>query len=113
MRQAGHLAAAGIVALESGVQRLAEDHRNARTLAEGLQALPGILIDPEKNPTNILFFQLNHPEVTPESFLTRMEAQGVKLLLMEEGMFRAVLNRMVTAEHTESALQIAKSVLNS
>jgi threonine aldolase len=113
MRQAGHLAAAGIVALETGVDRLAEDHQNARTLALGLKRLPGVVIDPEKNPTNILFFKLNHPQVTPENFLKQMDSKGVKLLLMEGGVFRAVLNRMVSHEHTESALQIAESILIS
>ncbi len=111
MRQAGHLAAAGIVALETQIDRLQEDHQNARTLAQGLKQLPGIQIEPEKNPTNILFFQLDHPEVTPEDFLQQMESKGVKLLLMEGGLFRAVLNRMVTPEHTESALAIAQEIL--
>ena len=111
MRQAGHLAAAGIVALETLVDRLVEDHQNARTLAEGLKGLPGVVIDPEKNPTNILFFKLDHPTLAPEEFLGLMDSEGVKLLLMEGGVFRAVLNRMVTSEHTKSALQIAESIL--
>ncbi len=111
MRQAGHLAAAGIVALETQIERLQEDHQNTQTLAQGLKQLPGIQIEPEKNPTNILFFQLDHPKVTPEDFLERMESQGVKLLLMEGGLFRAVMNRMVTPEHTESALGIAQEIL--
>jgi threonine aldolase len=110
MRQAGHLAAAGIVALAL-VDRLAEDHHNTRTLAQGLKGLPGVVIDPEKNPTNILFFKLDHPTVTPEGFLEQMDLKGVKLLLMEGGVFRAVLNRMVSRKHTESALQIAESIL--
>jgi len=111
MRQAGHLAAAGIVALDTQIDRLAEDHQNAQTLAQGLKQLPGVEIDPKKNQTNILFFKLVHPKVSPEEFLGQMESQGVKLLLMEGGVFRAVLNRMVTQEQTRSALQIAKSVL--
>ena len=111
MRQAGHLAAAGIVALETQIDRLQEDHQNARTLAQGLKQLPGIQIEPEKNPTNILFFQLDHPEVTPNDFLQQMASKGVKLLLMEGGLFRAVLNRMITPEHTESALAIAPEIL--
>ena len=111
MRQAGHLAAAGIVALETQIDRLQEDHQNAQTLAQGLKRLPGIQIEPEKNPTNILFFQLDHPKVTPEDFLERMESQGVKLLLIKGGLFRAVMNRMVTPEHTESALGIAQEIL--
>ncbi len=111
MRQAGHLAAAGIVALETLVDRLAEDHHNARTLAEGLKGLPGVEIDPEKNPTNILFFKLDHPTLTPEGFLEQMGSKGVKLLLMEGGVFRAVLNRMVTSVQTKLALQIAETIL--
>ena len=111
MRQAGHLAAAGIVALDTQIVRLAEDHQNAQTLALGLKQLPGIEIDPEKNPTNILFFKLSHPKISPEEFLKQMGLKGVKLLLMEGGVFRAVLNRMVSHEQTESALQIAKSIL--
>ena len=112
MRQAGHLAAAAIVALETLVERLAEDHLNAEILAKGLNTLPGIVIDPEKNQTNILFFQLEHPNITPEKFLEQMEVNGIKLLLMEGGIFRAVLNRMVSREHTESVLRIAESILN-
>jgi threonine aldolase len=111
MRQAGHLAAAGIVALESLVDRLAEDHANAQALAQGLKKLPGIVINPEKNPTNILFFKLDHPIITPEEFLAQMDSKGVKMLMMEGGVFRAVLNRMVSREHTESALQIVESIL--
>ena len=111
MRQAGHLAAAGIVAMETQVERLIEDHQNAQTLAQGLNKLPGVVIDTVKNPTNILFFKLNHPSLTPEDFQTQMDTQGVKLLLMEGGVFRAVLNRMVTLENTESALQIANTIL--
>jgi threonine aldolase len=111
MRQAGHLAAAGIVALDTQIGRLDEDHQNAQTLAHGLKQLPGVEIDPEKNPTNILFFKLGHPKISPEKFLEQMGLKGVKLLLMEGGVFRAVLNRMVTQEQTRSALQIAKSVL--
>ena len=113
MRQAGHLAAAGIVALETQIDRLAEDHDNAQILGQGLKRLPGVVIDPGKNPTNILFFKLDHPTVTPESFLEQMELKGVKLLLMEGGVFRAVLNRMVSREQTESALQIAELILNT
>jgi threonine aldolase len=57
MRQAGVIAAAGIVALEEMVDRLADDHANARLLAEGLATVPGIGIDPSLVQTNILFFE--------------------------------------------------------
>lgn len=62
MRQAGGLAAAGIVALTSHVERLAEDHANARLLAEGLASIPGMTLDPLEVQTNMLFVSLA-PEV--------------------------------------------------
>ena len=65
MRQAGHLAAAGIVALETLVDRLVEDHHNARTLAEGLKGLPGVVIDPEKKPNQYPLLQTGPPDSNP------------------------------------------------
>ena len=58
MRQAGVLAAAGLVALERMIGRLADDHRRARRLAEGLAAVPGVLLRPDRVLTNIIFFRL-------------------------------------------------------
>ncbi|MCI0520942.1 MAG: low-specificity L-threonine aldolase [Chloroflexi bacterium] len=58
MRQAGVLAAAGIVALESMVERLAEDHAHARQLAAGLSAIPGLELDPAEPATNMVFVNL-------------------------------------------------------
>ncbi len=59
MRQAGVLAAAGIVALEQMVDGLADDHRRARALADGLAQIPGFVIEPERVRTNIVFFELD------------------------------------------------------
>ena len=58
MRQAGVLAAAGLIALEETPQRLGEDHANARFLAEGLARIPGIAMDPRKVATNIVVFDI-------------------------------------------------------
>ena len=58
MRQAGFLAAAGIIALETMVERLADDHSNAKRLALGLSAIPGISIDPDRVHTNLVFFDI-------------------------------------------------------
>ena len=60
MRQAGVLAAAGLYALSYHVERLADDHRRARALAEGLAALPGLELDPSSVATNIVIAQLAH-----------------------------------------------------
>lgn len=112
MRQAGHLAAAGITAMEDQVERLADDHQNAHTLAVGLAGITGLALDPALVKTNIVFFQLEHPKITPDQFLERLNQRGVKVLLIEEGLFRAVLNRHVSAENVDSALKLIKEILN-
>ena len=62
MRQVGVIAAAGLVALDSMVERLAEDHSNARKLAYGLAEIPGISIEPENLPTNLVFFDVERED---------------------------------------------------
>ncbi len=112
MRQAGHLAAAGITALENQVERLADDHQNAHTLAVGLAGITGLALDPAQVKTNIVFFQIKHPQITPDQFLKRLHQQGVQVLLIEQGLFRAVLNRHVSAENVDATLKIIKEILN-
>jgi threonine aldolase len=81
MRQAGVLAAAGIVALEKMVDRLAEDHASARRLAEGLADLPGVAIDLDRVQTNILFFNLtSEVKVSNEVMVQRMLEQKIRIL---------------------------------
>jgi threonine aldolase len=81
MRQAGVLAAAGIVALEKMVDRLAEDHANARRLAEGLADMPGVTIDLDRVQTNILFFNLTPEVQAPNDVIVqRMLDQKIKIL---------------------------------
>ena len=65
MRQAGVIAAAGIVALEEMVERLAEDHAHARLLAEAIAEMPGLHIDPTAVMTDIVIFDVTHPTLTP------------------------------------------------
>ena len=75
MRQVGVIAAAGIVALETMVDRLAEDHANARKLAQGLSQIPGISIDPESLPTNLVFFEVTDGD--PAELTRRLNDRGV------------------------------------
>ena len=81
MRQTGVLAAAGIVALEKMIDRLADDHANARRLAEGLADMPGFVVDLDRVQTNILFFELT-PDVKVDADVVtqRMLEQKVKLI---------------------------------
>ncbi len=80
MRQAGILAAAGIVALEGMVDRLSEDHDRARSLAEGLQALPPISVEQNPPPTNMFYMNLD-PEAgfTTHDLIERLDNDGIKL----------------------------------
>ena len=110
MRQAGVIAAAGIVALEQMVDRLAEDHENARTLAAGLAELPGIQVDDVPVRTNIVYFRITRPDLDAPAFTVRLEAQGVRMLPLDPRRARAVLNYHVTAADVQQALTILRGV---
>jgi len=104
MRQAGIIAAAGIVALEQMVDRLAEDHANARRLAEGLAELPGVEIDPARVQTNIVIFELRREDLTPAELVDRLREEGVWLLPIGGRQLRAVTHHPITAEDIDAAL---------
>jgi threonine aldolase len=112
MRQAGVLAAAGIVALETMVDRLAEDHAHARRLAEGLAALPGVILDPASVPTNIVIFELAPKAPTPQAFAAGLAAQGVKLSPIGGRRLRAVTHYGIDAGDIDCAVAAARSVLD-
>src|SRR5579875_2000163 len=110
MRQAGILAAAGIVALEKMVERLAEDHANCKRLAQGLADYPQVKVDPEQVMTNILIFHLRNSEQTllteeeVQSFLHKAREQGVLLGTMGSGRIRAVTHYGIEEQDIETAL---------
>jgi threonine aldolase len=72
MRQAGVLAAAGLVALEEGPKRLGVDHENAKRLARGLAAIPGITINVDKVQTNIVIFSLEGSGMQSAEFISEL-----------------------------------------
>lgn len=90
MRQAGILAAAGLIALETMTQRLGEDHANARFLAERLAAMPGVSIDPAKVATNIVIFDVSGTPLTAAEFAARMEQRGVRMIAFGPKLVRIV-----------------------
>lgn len=112
LRQAGILAAAGIVAVTEMVERLSDDHANAKQLAEGLAQIEGIQIDPTEVETNLVFFELTHPEVTPAQLVNGLAALGVKLNSSANRRLRAVLNYHVTAADVEQVLAAFRTVLS-
>jgi threonine aldolase len=109
MRQAGILAAAGIVALERMVDRLAEDHANARTLAEGLAALPGLAVDPAGVQTNIVIIRVSRGDraasmAATEELVRGCAARKVKVHAMGPTAIRCVTHKDVDAEDIRRAL---------
>jgi threonine aldolase len=103
MRQVGIIAAAGVVALESMVDRLAEDHANARKLAVGLSKIKGIEIHPDDLPTNLVFCW---PKVkSPGEIQRRIEARGVRFLSLTYG-WRLVTHYGITSDDIDYALDV-------
>ncbi len=111
MRQAGILAAAGIVALTQMVERLAEDHENARLLAEGLAEIPGLQIDPASVRTNIVIFSLVAKDMSPKELAWRLNEKGVKLLPIEGNRLRAVTHYGLERGDIEFALRAFSEVM--
>ena len=111
MRQAGILAAAALVALETMVDRLAEDHTNARLLAEGLAAIPGIEIDLKRVQTNIVIFAVRSPRVDAAAFTRGLAARGVLPHQISPDSIRLVTHKDVSREDILTALAAARTVL--
>jgi threonine aldolase len=112
MRQSGHLAAAGIHALEHHVERLRDDHENARLLARGLSRIPGIALDVPEPQTNIVFFQIDHDRITTVDFLKRVHEAGVRFSNINTRV-RAVTHLDVSRADIETAIEVCRRALSS
>jgi threonine aldolase len=110
MRQAGVLAAAGIVALEQMVERLPEDHANARLLAEGLAECPGVAIDLETVQTNLVFFDVR-PPLTAQGIAAQLEEEGIRCSVFGPQRLRFATHYAVTRAHVERVLAVARRLL--
>ena len=109
MRQAGVIAAAAMVGLETMVDRLAEDHHHARVLAEGLAGIPGLDIHPEEIQTNIVICR---PVALPSDvFLRRLADQGVKAANYWGGLVRFVTHYGIERADVDYALAAVRGVM--
>jgi len=104
MRQVGVLAAAGLVALEQMVERLAEDHANAKRLGEGIARLPGLRVDLARVQTNIVIFFVDLPGGT-EALVRECAARKVKIHQIGPASIRCVTHKDVDREDIDRALQ--------
>ena len=111
MRQAGIIAAAGLYALDHNIDRLAEDHTNAKLLARGLSEIRGVRIEVEHVETNIVFFDVASLGITAKDAVTRMQARGVRMGATGKTLIRAVTHLDVTQADIEWAVKVAHEVL--
>ena len=108
MRQAGIIAAGALYALEHHIERLAEDHANAKVLAEGLADIPGVTLDPAEVETNIVMFEVSEPA---SAVLGRLLEQGVRVSQPGPHRLRAVTHLDISPGDVAEAVQVARRCL--
>jgi threonine aldolase len=114
MRQVGILAAAGLVALDSMIGRLAEDHARACQLAEGLRRVPGIELDLERVQTNIVYFDLSEAAgLTTAEVIERLKERRVRVGARSGRRFRAVTHYWVTDEDVARTVEAFEEALST
>jgi threonine aldolase len=111
MRQAGVIAATGLIALETMVDRLAEDHSNARTLAEGLAELPGVTCDLSRVQTNLVFIDLH--KMSSARFEAECRNRGLLGGATGPHRFRFVTHYGITSEDIQSTLKVCEEILSA
>jgi len=111
MRQCGIIAAAGITALEQMVERLTEDHANARRLAEGISRIPGLSIDLENIHTNIVYFDLESDQITAEKLMQKLADRSIKILNLGPARLRAVTHYGITTKDIDVTLDALQTII--
>jgi threonine aldolase len=112
MRQVGIIAAAGIYALDHHLERLKEDHQNAKRLAVGLKECKGVSIEPKHVETNIVIFDITDTGMTGSQVAEAMKKEGVLIHAFGKTQIRLVTHLDVSSEDIETALKIFAKVLS-
>ncbi len=112
MRQAGILAAAGLYAIENNFDRLAEDHGNAKILAEALAEIPGIQVDPGRVETNIVLADVSDHPLGERGIIETLAKRDVHLIAIDTNMLRFVTSLMVSADQAREAAAIIRERLS-
>ncbi|MBM3190284.1 MAG: low-specificity L-threonine aldolase [Chloroflexi bacterium] len=111
MRQAGIIAAAGIVALEQMIERLAEDHENARVLAQGLVNVPGLSVDLSMVQSNMVMIDVTKPGLTAKGLSAALLAEGVKINATSAQRLRAVTHYGIVRADIDRTLAVMQRVM--
>jgi len=110
MRQAGIIAAPGIIALDKMIPRLEDDHRNAKILAKGLLTIKGISVDLQRVQTNIVCFKITDSKAKAEVFTSKLKENGLLALPTDKNRIRMVTHRGIERTHIEISLGIMETV---
>jgi threonine aldolase len=111
MRQAGILAAAGIIALEKMTERLGEDHKRAKVLAQGISSIPEIKLDEGSPYTNMIFFELTKDaKITPIQLEEQLRLENI-LVSLTDTRFRLVTHYWIDDAAVEQTIAVIRSVL--
>jgi threonine aldolase len=110
MRQAGILAAAALYAVENNIERLAEDHANARHLAEAITELPGIGLDPAEVETNIVIFEVDKRRGSAAEFVQQLRNHDVWMLATGPNKVRAVTHLDVSRTQIDQAIAVFREL---
>jgi threonine aldolase len=111
MRQIGFLAAAGIYALDHHIDRLEEDHRKAKKLAQGLAGIKNLIIHPEEVETNILFFDVSPAERTAHEIAAAIREKGVRVHPTAKTRIRCVAHLDVSSADIDRAVEVIEGVM--
>lgn len=111
MRQAGVIAAAGIVAMEKMTGRLVEDHESAQRLARGLAEIRGICVDPERVHTNIVVFDISATGMDTNLFSAVLKENGVLANGISLREMRMVTHKDVSRSDCETAVEVVRTIL--
>jgi threonine aldolase len=111
LRQVGVIAAAALVALEQMVDRLAEDHANARRIAETLREMRGVHLDPLTIQTNIVYFEIEREDLDCFGFMARLAEHGIRAAARSPRRMRLVTHKDVSAEDTDRACAAIRAIL--
>lgn len=113
MRQAGIIAAAGIVALETMRSRLSEDHENAKKIASRISLLSGVTVHNDNLKINMIFFSFDHPSVSGDDLRACLLERGITVNAPAGNIFRLVTHREVTADDAETVCRAFEEILGN
>jgi len=106
MRQAGILAAAGLYALDHNIERLGEDHRRAKALADAISQIPLFEFTPSSVETNIIVLPIHDPEIAPEDVVNRLQSEGVLAVPFGPGEIRLVTHLDITDKDINYTIEV-------